>query len=63
MKKNLLLEALLSLDGKADVKSVYEYVKAREPNITQKEFEEMLKEALSSGDKIIRKGDELLIDD
>ncbi len=61
--KKLLLEALLSLGGKGDLESVYEYMKERAPSLTKGELENLIKDMVYEEGKVVQRGNELLLND
>ncbi len=58
-KEKLLIEALLSHDGKADIENVLRYMKERHPNTTRGEVENIAE----SSPRVIRVGDTLYLND
>jgi hypothetical protein len=58
-REKLLIEALLSMGGKAEISSVLEYAKERDPSITRGEVERIADDS----ERIIRRGEELLLND
>ncbi len=42
MKRNLLKEAILSFGGSANIESIYNYIREREPKIEKEEIERMI---------------------
>ena len=61
--RKLLLEALFSMGGKGDINSVYEYMKERLPELTRGELENLVNEVVSEGGEVVKKGDELIVND
>ena len=62
MLRKLLLEALFSMGGRGDINSLYEYMKERVPSLTMGELENLVNEVLAD-EEVVRKGDELLVND
>jgi hypothetical protein len=56
MRRNLLKEAILSFGGSANIESIYNYMREREPKIEKEEIERMIErdpDYVKVGDKVL----------